>query len=89
MADLFVSHGIRAAVEVPLTDSEGFGAAIGSLEATGEISRKEFGIDFNIPLEGAPCAVDEARLGSYLTPRLPKKTRVLGRLWRRLRRVGT
>lgn len=42
----------------------------------------------NVPLDGAPCAVDETHLSSYLTPRLPKESRVLGRLWRRLRRVG-
>ena len=43
----------------------------------------------NVPLAGAPCTVDETHLGSYLTPRLPKEARVLGRLWRRLRRAGT
>jgi hypothetical protein len=42
----------------------------------------------NVPAKGAPCAADERLVNGYLTPRVPKDTRSLGYLWRRLRRLA-
>ncbi len=41
-----------------------------------------------VPEAGAPCAVDDAALNSYLTPRQFRGKRVIGTLLRRLRRVN-
>ena len=43
----------------------------------------------NVPPEGAPCTADETTSNSYLTPRTPKHAPILGRLWRRLRRMAS
>jgi hypothetical protein len=43
------------------------------------------GVD--VPAEGAPCATDEATSQSYLTPRTPKRSPILG-FWRRQRRLA-
>lgn len=41
-----------------------------------------------VPVDGAPCAVDEPRIDSYLTVRSPKAPGVVRQLWRRLRRMA-
>lgn len=42
----------------------------------------------SVPLPGAPCAADETTVNGYLTPRVPKASRGIGKLWRRLRRLA-
>jgi hypothetical protein len=42
----------------------------------------------SVPSGGAPCAADEATSNGYLTPRSPKRKRILGKVWRRLRRLA-
>lgn len=42
----------------------------------------------SVPSDGAPCAVDEATVNGYLTPRSPKATQRIGRLWHRIRQLA-
>lgn len=57
-----VSKPLELAVDFLGEGADPWGGTRVGVEATGEISRKEFGIDFNIPLEG-----DKVMIGDKIT----------------------
>ena len=54
-----VTREVELAVELLGVGTDAFGNERIGLEATGEISRKDFGIDFNIPLEGGKLLIGD------------------------------
>ena len=57
-----VTKSLELAVEFLGEGADPWGGTRVGVEATGQISRKEFGIDFNIPLEG-----DKVMIGDKIT----------------------
>ncbi len=55
-----VNRPVELAVELLGVGTDAYGNERIGLEATGQISRKEFGIDFNIPLEGGKLLIGDA-----------------------------
>jgi polyisoprenoid-binding protein YceI len=54
-----VAKPIELAVEFLGVDQNAYGQTIIGFEATGQISRKEWGIDFNVPLEGGKLLIGD------------------------------
>ena len=54
-----VSKPIEFAVEFLGVDQNAYGQTIIGFEATAQISRKEWGIDFNVPLEGGKLLIGD------------------------------
>jgi polyisoprenoid-binding protein YceI len=55
-----VTRQVELAVELLGVGADAYGNERIGLEATGQISRKDFGIDFNIPLEGGKLLIGDA-----------------------------
>ena len=55
-----VTREVELAVELLGVGTDPYGNERVGLEATGQISRKDFGIDFNIPLEGGKLLIGDA-----------------------------
>ncbi len=55
-----VTREVELAVELLGVGTDAYGNERIGLEATGVISRKDFGIDFNIPLEGGKLLIGDA-----------------------------
>jgi polyisoprenoid-binding protein YceI len=54
-----VTKPLELAVEILGEGSDPWGGTRVGVEATGQISRKEFGVDFNIPLEGDKVVIGD------------------------------
>ena len=54
-----VTREVELAVELLGVGTDPYGNERVGLEATGQISRKDFGIDFNIPLEGGKLLIGD------------------------------
>ncbi|MBO9523266.1 MAG: YceI family protein [Nocardioidaceae bacterium] len=54
-----VTRPVELDVEFLGTDVDAYGNTRIGFEATGEISRKEFGVDFNVPLDGGKLLVGD------------------------------
>jgi polyisoprenoid-binding protein YceI len=54
-----VSKPIEFAVEFLGVDQNAYGQTIIGFEATAQLSRKEWGIDFNVPLEGGKLLIGD------------------------------
>jgi polyisoprenoid-binding protein YceI len=54
-----VTKPLELAVEILGVGSDPWGGTRVGVEATGQISRKEFGVDFNIPLEGDKVVIGD------------------------------
>jgi len=55
-----VTREVELAVELLGVGTDAYGNERVGLEATGQISRKDFGIDFNVPLEGGKLLIGDA-----------------------------
>ena len=55
-----VTRQVELAVELLGVGTDAYGNERVGLEATGQISRKDFGIDFNIPLDGGKLLIGDA-----------------------------
>ena len=54
-----VTRPIELAVEVLGVETDGYGRTVVGFEATGELNRKEYGIDWNMPLDGGRFLVGD------------------------------
>ncbi len=55
-----VTREVELAVELLGVGTDAYGQERVGLEATGQISRKDFGIDFNVPLDGGKLLIGDA-----------------------------
>lgn len=54
-----ITRPIELAVEVLGVETDGYGRTVVGLEATGELNRKDYGIDWNMPLDGGRFLVGD------------------------------
>jgi polyisoprenoid-binding protein YceI len=59
-------------VELLGTQVDGYGRTVAGFEATGEINRKDFGVDWNMPLDGGRFLVGD-RVTLQLTVQATKQ----------------
>jgi polyisoprenoid-binding protein YceI len=55
-----VTREVELAVELLGVGTDAYGNERVGLEATGQISRKDFGVDFNVPLDGGKLLIGDA-----------------------------
>ncbi|MBA2508282.1 MAG: YceI family protein [Nocardioidaceae bacterium] len=54
-----ITRSVELALEVLGVEVNGYGQTIAGFEATGEINRKDFGIDFNMPLDSGRLMIGD------------------------------
>ena len=54
-----VTKSVELVVELLGTEVDGYGRTVAGFEATGEVNRKDFGVDWNMPLDGGRLLVGD------------------------------